>query len=358
MTAAAVAIVVGTVASGGMAAPIAGSLGAFLAKAAFAAVSGAVTGYAVTSMSQYVATKDYDVGGALKAAAISAAIAVAAAVIGHAPGLQQLWDASPALVEGVKLTDVTLKPLLHGAAQGGISAASGGDFMQGFYSGAFSSFTGPIISSIGGTDQLTFLDMLARGLAGAAAGVGGAYLKGDDLVMGGIQGAFIQMFNDWQEWTYRPYQGQVRNPIQALLHYIGGTGETLKTPFEEIDLSVVKLNQFNAIQKALADSSIVDTVAIDDTHAFKTRGSHEYYLGNITFRITGKLNINRAEDSWSFDGTISALRDFYDFNASTHRDKSGETSTTMGRQIPGTPYYIEFDGSKPISGNGKLGNKK
>ena len=92
------------------------------------------------------------------------------------------------------LTEITLKPTLHGLVQGGISAGSGGDFTQGFLSGAFSSVTGPLLDGLGkGNDTW---GPIVRGIAGGAVGAGGAALVDRDVALGAIQGAFVQLFND------------------------------------------------------------------------------------------------------------------------------------------------------------------
>jgi len=51
---------------------------------------------------------------------------------------------------------------------------------------------------------------------------------------------------------------------------------------------------------------------------------------------------------WSFEGTLSAIDDTYDFNPATHRSKTGEALTTLGRTVGGTPYQIEIEGEKKI----------
>ena len=93
------------------------------------------------------------------------------------------------MVEGVKLTDVTLKPLLHGAAQGGISTLDGGDFSQGFLSGMLSSVSGSVTSALGSIDNV-FLESFAKGIVGAASGAAGAAIANGDIVQGAIQGTF------------------------------------------------------------------------------------------------------------------------------------------------------------------------
>jgi hypothetical protein len=93
------------------------------------------------------------------------------------------------------------------------------------------------------------------------------------------------------------------------------------------------------------------TIRIDDTRPFDTSNQsfdHKNFLGNITLRLRGVFKL-QSDGNWTFHGRLTALPDLYNFNRATHRSRLGETLTTIGRNLPGKPYWVNFIGSKPIT---------
>ena len=143
------------------------------------------------------------------------------------------------------------------------------------------------------------------------------------------------------------------NSVDALNHYMGGSGTSVSIPFSDVDTSGVSHTDFSGVATTLR--SVIGqgvckagTYNIDSVKRFDTTGDAENLLGNIGLNLKGALSVN-CDCSWCFKGTLSALPDPYDFNPSTHRTWWNELKTTIGRQIPGQPYQININGTKPIS---------
>ena len=146
---------------------------------------------------------------------------------------------------------------------------------------------------------------------------------------------------------------------EALLHYIGGSGEPLSMQINEIFIKEMSVDQLTQIQNALNQfdesecysSDIVTN--IDEVISYSTTGDQALFLGDISLHFSGTLTITPT-GSWFFSGKLNALPDVYDFNKSTHRSKFGEMLTTIGRQLPGEPYIINITGEKYVTIAGQL----
>lgn len=105
-----------------------------------------------------------------------------------------------------------LKPLLHGAFQGGLSYGNGSSFASGFYAGMFSSISGGLTSNT----ETTF----GRIIIGAVAGGVGAEIGGGKFANGAVTGAFVMMFN---ELRHHPTPQQIAAAILRNRIFIPGT---------------------------------------------------------------------------------------------------------------------------------------
>jgi Colicin M len=122
--------------------------------------------------------------------------------------------------------------------------------------------------------------------------------------------------------------------------------------FDDIDTRSVRPSQFQQVQDELS-RGVRDTVlSIDDRLTFSTSGDQGLFLGDITLRLQGQLSI-RGGETFDFTGTLKSFDDKYDFNRA-NRGLIGEFLTWIGRETPGTPYWIEIRGAKPITESGRV----
>ena len=152
---------------------------------------------------------------------------------------------------------------------------------------------------------------------------------------------------------------------EAFDHYKTGSDDpndsTKRTPirisFDEINTSEVKVTDFPAVKRLLSEKKIgthpVTWKNKNDNLPFSTSGDQSLYLGNISLKLEGTLEI-KADCTWPFDGTLKCFDDLYDFNASTHRSPIGEWLTSIGRKTKGKPFYVEIRGAKNITESGTL----
>jgi len=116
---------------------------------------------------------------------------------------------------------------------------------------------------------------------------------------------------------------------------------------------------FESVRDFISDCHSPDEYPISGTRVIATKGSQQYYLGHITVRIDGTITYT-GHCNWTFSGTLSALDDRYDFNAS-NRGQAGETLTKIGRALfgaHGTPFTIHINGTKSFAGSGHCGDKQ
>ncbi|MBI5623290.1 MAG: lipid II-degrading bacteriocin [Elusimicrobia bacterium] len=140
------------------------------------------------------------------------------------------------------------------------------------------------------------------------------------------------------------------NFIRGLLHRAGGSGAPLWIDFTEVDTSGVPVSRFPAVAAQLKESARDAQVHIQSEMSWQTQGSQGLLIGGIRLRLKGMLTLRR-DCTWSFQGSLSARNDVYDFNKGK-RPFIAETLTTLGRSIPGEDFDIEFRGDKRISDAG------
>lgn len=96
---------------------------------------------------------------------------------------------------GLGAAGMFAKAAIHGVVGGAISAAQGGDFLQGFASNAI----GAIGGAIGASTELGSIDgfegMMARTAVAAVAGCAGAAASGGKCANGAVTAAFAHLYN-------------------------------------------------------------------------------------------------------------------------------------------------------------------
>ena len=152
---------------------------------------------------------------------------------------------------------------------------------------------------------------------------------------------------------------------EAFDHYKSGPDDpndsTKRVPirisFDEINTSEVKVIDFPAVKRLLSEKKAgkhpVTWKNKKDNLPFSTSGDQSLYLGNVSLKLEGILEI-KTDCTWTFAGTLKCFDDLYDFNASTHRSAIGEWLTSIGRETKGKPFYVEIRGEKAITESGTL----
>jgi len=143
--------------------------------------------------------------------------------------------------------------------------------------------------------------------------------------------------------------------VSALANFLWGNARTMSVDISFLSLQFIQpgnIPGFNERMNTIGEPGFHNlTIAFP----YDTAGSSltmPYILGNITLQLDGNFTRN-ASGSWSFDGVVRAqVPDLYDFNASTHRTKTNEDLTTIGRwmgeHFQGQPYKIEINGETRV----------
>ena len=148
------------------------------------------------------------------------------------------------------------------------------------------------------------------------------------------------------------------SPTSALWHFLYGDGTPLSMPFASVDTSWLTPMEFDCVRSFIQDCHWPDSYWVSGTRVIATKGSQQYYLGHITVELSGYVTYT-GNCNWTFDGTMTALDDRYDFNAA-NRGLAGEDLTKVGRALFGwwgTPFTISFTGTKPLTGSGNCHQK-
>ena len=143
------------------------------------------------------------------------------------------------------------------------------------------------------------------------------------------------------------------SPTSALWHFLYGNGTPLSMPFASVDTDWLTPQKFECVRSFIQDCHEPGDYWVTGTRVIATKGSQQYYLGHITVELWGYVTYT-GNCNWTFDGTMWALDDRYDFNAA-NRGQAGEDLTKVGRALFGgwgTPFTISFTGSKPLTGSG------
>ena len=151
--------------------------------------------------------------------------------------------------------------------------------------------------------------------------------------------------------------GKERRPSASSTdNAVDGTGTPMSMPFSEVDTSWLTPTEFECVRSFIQDCHYPDDYWVSGTRVIATKGRQQYFLGHVTIQLDGWITY-LGNCNWTFDGTIWAHDDTYDFNAAM-RNRVGETLTAIGRWLfsgNGKPFTISFTGSKPLTGSGHCG---
>lgn len=147
--------------------------------------------------------------------------------------------------------------------------------------------------------------------------------------------------------------GSVVTPIAAFGHYLWGNGETRYVNLSDVGLRITPQQIPDLMHIANSASVGSHPVSIKFRHSTYESGGiiPAAYLGNITLRTEGTLNIQPG-GSWNYNGVVRAYNDTYDFNRGDFRGPVAEAMTWLGSRFAGTAYQIALPGEINISGSG------
>lgn len=254
-------------------------------------------------------------------------------VIGHGIGTA---FSGPAGIVGNSpfLTEVT-KAGFHGAS-GYIS--SGGN-INGFYSGALGSLSGPLQDLAGGPVSGT---VFGRTMFAAGIGGTGAAINGGDFWQGAAIAATVHLVNQEMHRIKNAavlHKGKNRLTLARLLkHYALGTGEDyafVKKDFSDLINELDALSQLPSFDK-FEKVEGVDWLYVVDVSTYGT--SFENASGNIKLYATKDAFVGYS-DWWNFER-----------QASGQRKDWAEMKTTIGRSVPGKPFWVLY-GITPFTQN-------
>lgn len=143
--------------------------------------------------------------------------------------------------------------------------------------------------------------------------------------------------------------------VSALANFFWGNGRTMNVDINKIglQLSPQKIVGFN---DKLMSMSAAGSYNFSHKFAYDTGIDSvvsNYYLGNITLQLDGTLT-RQPSGEWIFNGQVRGYQDKYDFGASSHRTKTNEDMTTIGRFLGNHFSGVEY----PININGQINNVK
>ena len=150
-----------------------------------------------------------------------------------------------------------------------------------------------------------------------------------------------------------PNGGGGISALDALMNYLYGEGAPMWMSFSSIDTDDLTPESFESVRNFISSCHWPDDYPISGTKVIATKGGRQFFLGHITIRLDGWITYT-GQCNWTFEGTMRALDDTYDFNAA-NRGQAGETLTKIGRALfggHGTPFTISFIGTKPLNGSG------
>jgi RHS repeat-associated protein len=144
----------------------------------------------------------------------------------------------------------------------------------------------------------------------------------------------------------------LRNAADAFGHFAFGDGSTRTFPFSRIPTDSVKPSDFPGFEAAIvAACSKTGCAFFKGTVSYAVPGHLSLMLGHITLQVKARVCSDGC--TWTFAGSLSALNDIFDFNPSTHRTRTGEALTAIGRIVDGTPYEIQFYDSTLLTSRGR-----
>lgn len=142
-------------------------------------------------------------------------------------------------------------------------------------------------------------------------------------------------------------------PLAALYHYTFGKGEPMFVNLNKLNFNFSQ-NNLPPIQNIL-NSGQVGEFQVNENIGYDFRDSSYWewsYLGRVSLTAKGTMTV-ASDGSWSFNGTVSGVKDVYDANADASRGKVGELLTDVLRVIDGKVFDINFQGEHEVSVSGK-----
>jgi hypothetical protein len=141
--------------------------------------------------------------------------------------------------------------------------------------------------------------------------------------------------------------------VSCLKHYRSGSGARSAANFSDLGADQVSPLDFKDLRDQLTFHSAPGTYTINGVRGHQTDSiDAQLAYGRVVLQLQGTLTI-APDRSWSFSGDISALPDYYDFNKS-NRGFAAEALTTVGRQINGIPFFIDFRGRRYVQQAGTI----
>lgn len=146
------------------------------------------------------------------------------------------------------------------------------------------------------------------------------------------------------------------NFLGGFLHYLGASATPRRVNFSDIDTSSVRVEDFPEVAVELKKPALSEQVKIRASRPWSTSGAQGLLIGNFTLLLKGTLT-HYSDCRWSFDGSLRAFDDKYDFNKGA-RQLTAEALTTLGRMTPGQAYRLEIRGVRKITASGRKENCK
>lgn len=127
----------------------------------------------------------------------------------------------------------------------------------------------------------------------------------------------------------------------ALNHYFFGNGETIHVPFAEVDIGLGANNIDFPGYDALVQSMYRKDGTLPVVLRSKAHDIGDLVFGNMKYDLRGTIKSNKC--SWSFEGSIGAEDDVFDFDSKPwgKRDWYKEIITRGFANVPGgTPFTL------------------
>ncbi|MDY3530002.1 SpvB/TcaC N-terminal domain-containing protein [Riemerella anatipestifer] len=233
-----------------------------------AAIIGAGVGLASYSIGVLVTGQKWNLGAALKSTfwgAVSGAVTF---------GIGNMFTpaAGTALTIAEKIASGFAQGLMHGFSQGIMSVFQGGDFLQGFASGAFGSWAASGWSSILGNSGGSMIAF------GALAGGVGAELTGGNFWQGAVTGGIVAGLNHWT------HKMQAKSIAEKELNAVGVKDVNTTAPNTQDSLdTVLKTETLSSMHKESGNTPIS-----------YGKTSKPSYLGETDDK-TGRITINKSK---------------------------------------------------------------
>jgi RHS repeat-associated protein len=234
---------------------------------------------------------------------------------------------SAATIGGSVILNETTRAAAHGLSS---YIMSGGD-NSAFWAGAFGSAAGSFSGGQFGRDMGFNTTVGGTALAAAVGGTA-SVIGGGNFWEGAAIGATVHLVNHvFHNISLNLHNGSNQlNPYQLMEHYMLGNGEDYAFTKNEFESLIYELDQAGKI-------NINGFLPIAGTDGFLYKEDVSTYgtpfanaCGSITLYAT-KETIVGYSDWWNFDAQSSG-----------QRSQEAELKTTIGRNIPGKPFWVLY----------------